>query len=97
MDNNDNTITVIDENGNEQLCEILFTFDSEDYNKSYIFYYPAGAAEREDEEVEIFAAIYEPRENDIEQGDLKPIESDEEWEMVEEVLATFIDSELDEE
>ena len=31
----ENQLTVIDENGNELLCEILFTFDSDDYNKSY--------------------------------------------------------------
>ena len=45
----ENQLTVIDENGNELLCEILFTFDSDDYNKSYGVYYPAGA-ENEDEE-----------------------------------------------
>ena len=32
----ENQLTVIDENGNELLCEILFTFDSDDYNKSYV-------------------------------------------------------------
>ena len=45
----ENQLTVIDENGNELLCEILFTFDSDDYNKSYVVYYPAGA-EHEDED-----------------------------------------------
>lgn len=34
----ENKITIVDENGNEQLCEILFTFDSDQYNKSYVIY-----------------------------------------------------------
>ncbi len=34
-------ITLIVENGNEQLFKELFTFDSDDYGKSYIFIYPA--------------------------------------------------------
>ena len=35
-------ITVSDDNGNETLYEVLFTFDSEDYGKSYILLIPAG-------------------------------------------------------
>ena len=37
-----NTITVVDEQGNEQLCEILFTFESDEFGKSYVLYYPLG-------------------------------------------------------
>ena len=37
MENGENNITVVDENGNEQLCEIFFTFDSDKFNKSYVF------------------------------------------------------------
>ena len=29
-------ITIIDEQGNEELYEILFTFDSDDVEKSYV-------------------------------------------------------------
>ena len=36
-------ITVSDDNGNETLYEVLFTFDSEDYGKSYILLIPAGS------------------------------------------------------
>lgn len=91
MESGENTITVIDENGDEQLCEILFTFDSDEFNKSYVLYYPIGAEEDENEEIEIFAASYIPSE-DNEQGDLKPIETDEEWDMIEEILSTFLDN-----
>jgi len=43
MDNGEKHITVVDENGNEQLYEVLFTFDSEEFNKSYVLYFPVGA------------------------------------------------------
>lgn len=38
-------ITIVDENGNEELFEILFTFESEDFGKSYVLVYPAGTPE----------------------------------------------------
>ncbi|MCT7835574.1 MAG: DUF1292 domain-containing protein, partial [Lactobacillus iners] len=48
--NTENQITLIDDKGNEELFEILFTFTSDDYNKSYVLLYPAAVGE--DEEVE---------------------------------------------
>ena len=46
MNHGENNITVVDEEGNEQLCEVLFTFDSEEFGKSYVLYYPIGADEK---------------------------------------------------
>lgn len=85
-------ITVVDEDGNEQLYEVLFTFESEDFGKSYVLYYPIGAEEDEDESIEIHASAYVENEDGTE-GDLQPIETDEEWEMIEEMLNTFLDEE----
>ena len=82
-------ITVVDEAGNESLYEILFTFDSEDFGKSYVLIYPAGTSE--DEEVELQAYAYQEQEDGT-SGDLQPITTDEEWDLVEEVLNTFLDS-----
>jgi len=95
MDHGENNITVVDENGNEQLCEVLFTFDSEEFGKSYVLYYPIGADESEDEEIEIHASSFVPTE-DNQDGELMPIETDEEWDMIEEMLETFL-AEQDEE
>ncbi|WP_071460222.1 DUF1292 domain-containing protein [Bacillus massilinigeriensis] len=95
MDHGENNITVVDENGNEQLCEVLFTFDSEEFGKSYVLYYPIGAEEDEDEEIEIHASSFVPTE-DGQDGELTPIETDEEWDMIEEMLETFL-AEQDEE
>jgi len=82
----DDVITLVDDDGNETLFNILFTFDSEDFDHSYILLYPADAAA--DDEVDIQAYIFNPDDGD--NGDLKLIESDDEWDMVEQVLNTFL-------
>ncbi|MCI7240278.1 DUF1292 domain-containing protein [Aerococcus suis] len=81
-------ITIVDEEGNETLYDILFTFDSEDFDKSYVLVYPAGELS-EEEPVEIEAFSYIEADNGYE-GELKPIETQEEWDMIEEVLNTFV-------
>lgn len=88
---NENRLTFIDENGNEILCEILFTFDSEEFGKSYVLFYPVG--ETEDDQIEVMAAAYKPGEEG--NGELFPIETDEEWEMIENVLQQFDNDECE--
>lgn len=83
-------ITIVDEHGNEELYEILFTFDSEDFGKSYVLVYPTGIPE--EDEIELQAFSYVENEDGTE-GDLEPIETEEEWDMIEEVLNTFIEDE----
>lgn len=95
MENEEKYITVIDEAGNEQLYEVLFTFDSEEFNKSYVLYFPAGSEEDENEEIEIHASSYIPN-DEGEEGNLQPIETEEEWDMIEEMLNTFLDEEEEE-
>ncbi|XJS09782.1 DUF1292 domain-containing protein [Aerococcaceae bacterium WGS1372] len=80
-------ITIFDEEGNETLHEILFTFESEDFNKSYVLVYPAGTIDDEDIELQAFSYTESP---DGTTGSLQPIESEQEWDMVEEVLNTFL-------
>jgi uncharacterized protein YrzB (UPF0473 family) len=94
MNHDEKHITVVDEDGNEQLCEVLFTFDSDDFGKSYVLYYPVGAEEDDEENIEIHASAFIPKE-DGEDGELLPIETDEEWDMIEEVLNTFLEDEED--
>lgn len=96
MEHGQENITVVDENGNEQLCNILFTFESDEFKKSYVLYYPVGADEDEDEEIEIHASSFTPNE-DGNDGELLPIETDEEWEVIEEMLNTFLEEEEEDE
>ncbi|CAM3973018.1 DUF1292 domain-containing protein [Alkalicoccus chagannorensis] len=84
----DNKIVIPDEDGNEHLFEILFTFDVDSTEKSYMVLAPEGTNEdEEEEEVEVHAFRYEESEG----GDISlfPIETEEEWDMVEELLNTF--------
>ncbi|MEK4230089.1 DUF1292 domain-containing protein [Solibacillus sp. FSL H8-0538] len=83
-------ITIVDENGNEQLCEILHTVDSEEFGKSYVLYSLVGAEEDEDGAVEIFASSYTPAENG-EDGELEPIQTEAEWDFIESVLNAIED------
>ena len=88
-------ITIVDENGNETLCQILFTFASDEFNKNYVVYAPIGQDEDEDGNVTVHAAAFVEGEGG-ESGDLMPIETDEEWDLVEEMFNTFAEEEEEE-
>ncbi|MFS0751354.1 DUF1292 domain-containing protein [Oceanobacillus sp. 1P07AA] len=82
-------IIIPDENGDEHLFEVLFTFDVDETEQSYIAVVPAEQAE--EEEVEVYAFRFEEQDN--EDFTLFPIESDDEWQMVEEMLNTLAEEE----
>ncbi|AIF43347.1 DUF1292 domain-containing protein [Virgibacillus sp. SK37] len=84
-------IIIPDENGEEHLFEVLFTFDVDETNQSYIAVVPV--EQTEDEEVEVYAFRYEEQEKDDDDLSLFPIDSEEEWNMVEEMLNTLADEE----
>lgn len=86
-------ITLVDEEGNEELYQILLTFESEEFEQSYVIVYPANASDDEDE-LELFAFKYEDPEEGLE-GNLSEIDSDEEWDMIEEVIGAFMEDEED--
>lgn len=72
-------LVVIDENGNEKVMEILFTFDNEQKNCSYVIYHDPN-----DEEGTVYASIYD------EEGHLFEVEDESEWEMINEVFEAFV-------
>ncbi len=83
-------ITLVDDQGNESLYEILLTVDGqEEFGKNYVLVYPAGIDEDDDSEVELQAYAYIENEDGTE-GELQEIETDEEWDMIEEVFNTFM-------
>lgn len=86
-------IIIPDENGEEHLFEVLFTFDVDETEQSYIAVVPV--EQKDDEEVEVYAFRYEEKESDDDDLSLFPIDSDEEWEMVEEMLNTLADEDED--
>ncbi len=64
--------------GQDVEMEILFTFDKD--GKNYVVF-----RENNSMSEEIFASQYD------EEGNLNPIETDDEWAMIEEVLGAFIE------
>ena len=85
MENN-NTFKVINDEGQEIVCDILFTFDSEETKKSYIVYTDNS---RDDEgNIQVFASIYDPKQ---ENPRLEPIETEQEWKIIETILNTLQD------
>ena len=74
------------EEGKEQLCRVVFTFDAEEH--SYVLFTMIG--ENGEQTSEVSALRYILDENG-EMSDFENIESDEEWAMVEEVMNTLID------
>ena len=71
---------IVDENGEEHVMEVMFTFDSPDGISYVLFRDPLN-------EEEIYAYRYD------DDGNLIGLETDEEWEMCEEMLNT-VDLEL---
>lgn len=94
-DHEHEVITLVDEQGNESLFEILLTIDGkEEFCKNYVLLVPAGSEEDEAGEIEIQAYSFTENEDGTE-GDLQPIpeDSDAEWDMIEEVFNSFLDEE----
>lgn len=79
-----NVFQVLDENGKEVTCEVLFTFDSEETKKSYIVYTDNTTDEKGN--VRVYASIFDPNAENME---LNPIESDREWKIVETILESI--------
>lgn len=84
---NENTFTIINEDGRETVCDVLFTFDSEETGRSYIAY--TDNSRDENGNVQVFASVFNP---DLEDQKLIPIETEEEWAVIEEILETLQDT-----
>ncbi len=82
--NKENTFTILDKEGKEIECEVLFTFESDETKKNYIVY--TDNTKDEDGNVKVYASIYNP---DKENTELMPIETDREWRVIETILDTI--------
>lgn len=82
--NNENTFTVIDNDGKEVTCEVLFTFESDETKKNYIVY-TDNSLDNEGN-VKVYASIFEPNKDTTE---LMPIETDREWKIIETILESI--------
>ncbi len=80
-----NRFTVINDEGREITCDVLFTFDSDETKKSYIVY--TDNTKDEKGNIQVYASIFDPnKEGDME---LLPIETDKEWKVIETILESL--------
>lgn len=85
---------VIPFDGDEHLFEVKYIFEPDNSEHSYVVVVPVGEIEENDEEeVEAFAFRFVEHGDDDDDLELFAIETDEEWEMIEEMLATVQDME----
>ena len=75
------TFKVVNDEGKEVECEVLFTFESEETKKDYIVY--TDNTTDEEGNTKVYASIYNPNE---EETKLLPIETEKEWKIIETIL-----------
>lgn len=83
----DDQMVVTNQNGDEAVCDILFTHEAN--GKNYVVFEFVDSHE-------VSAAVYVPGATDDE-GSFADIETDEEWDMLDQVLQAYYDELEDEE
>ena len=73
-------LIVIDDSGQEIEMEIMFTFSEN--GKNYVVYFNP---QDDDEDTELYVSCYD------DEGNLYPVETEEEWDMIDEVVGAFIE------
>ena len=79
-----NTIKVTNDKGETIVCDILFTFDSEETGKSYIVY--TDNSKDENGKVRVYASIYDPKNPN---SKLEEIKTEKEWKVIETILSSI--------
>lgn len=81
-----NSFTVINNEGKEVRCDVLFTFDSNETGKSYVVY--KDNTRDPNGNIQVYASIFNP-EDDGEESELSPIETEKEWAVIESILKSL--------
>ena len=76
--------SMIDENGEEKIYDVLFTFKNDETGKCYIVY--TDGSRDESGNIQVFASVYDP---DDPTGKLEAITTDKEWEVIESILTSL--------
>ena len=79
-----NSFSMIDENGQEVVYDVLFTFENDETGKNYIAY--TDNAKDETGNIQVYASTYNPEDP---QSKLEAIESEKEWKVIETILETL--------
>lgn len=81
-------IYIPDDEGNEEEFEVIMKFEVDGSDAKYMMVVPLDSEGADDESEEVYAFRYEEDGDDLK---LYTIDSDEEWEIVEETFNTLID------
>lgn len=84
---------VIPFEGEEHLFEVKYIFEPDDSEHSYVVVVPVGEPEDDEDEVEAFAFRFVEHGDGDDDLELFAIETEEEWDMIEEMLETVQDLE----
>ena len=84
MEEKKNKFVVINDEGKEIECEVLFTFESEETKKNYIVYTDNTVDEIGN--IKVYASIFDPNNENTK---LEPIETEKEWKIIENILETL--------
>ena len=79
-----NSFTLVDEKGNEQVYDVLFTFESDETKKNYIVY--TDNSKDNQGNIQVYASIYDPENTN---SKLEAIETEKEWKVIETILETL--------
>ena len=79
-----NSFTMLNEAGEEVKYDVLFTFDNEETNKSYIAY--TDNTYDDDGNISVYASTYDPNSSEVILG---KIETENEWKVVETIHNTI--------
>lgn len=79
-------IIIKNDKGEEIECDVLFTFDNNDTNKSYIVY--TDNTKDDLGNIKVYANTYN---EDDDEGTLGNIETEEEWNIIEQIFSSIND------
>ncbi|WP_278925501.1 DUF1292 domain-containing protein [Staphylococcus auricularis] len=94
VNNEEELLTLYDENGDEVLYRKMLEFYHPEFEKEYVILAEEGAEADDDDLIELIPMINETDESG-DGGRLLPVESDEEWNMIEEIVNTELDDGAD--
>lgn len=79
-------IVIKNDKGEELVCDVLFTFDSDETGKSYIAY--TDNTKDEKDNIKVYANTYDKTGEDLK---LSQLTTDKEWKIIDNILASVID------
>ena len=79
-------IVIKNDKGEELVCDVLFTFDSDETGKSYIAY--TDNTKDEKGNIKVYANTYDKTGEDL---NLSQLTTDKEWKIIDNILASVID------